>query len=137
MYSRDPYMFFFFFSSRRRHTRWPRDWSSDVCSSDLAGTLGAEEVLAGGAPPGKEAAPRGRAGETTRSPSAGGAVPDASSAGSAVASGDEGVREGSRTGSDRDWSWEAMVLLTKLGRPPTGAAESRCALGGEAAPPAE
>src|SRR5207253_5585136 len=26
---------FFFFSSRRRHTIWPRDWSSDVCSSDL------------------------------------------------------------------------------------------------------
>src|SRR5439155_18211586 len=24
-----------FVSSRRRHTRWPRDWSSDVCSSDL------------------------------------------------------------------------------------------------------
>src|SRR5439155_3774410 len=24
-----------FFSRRRRHTRWPRDWSSDVCSSDL------------------------------------------------------------------------------------------------------
>src|SRR5207253_5477463 len=23
-------------SGRRRHTRWPRDWSSDVCSSDLA-----------------------------------------------------------------------------------------------------
>src|SRR5947209_14984533 len=28
--------FFFFFSSRRRHTRYWRDWSSDVCSSDLA-----------------------------------------------------------------------------------------------------
>src|SRR6266508_4880837 len=28
-------MLCFFFSSRRRHTRWPRDWSSDVCSSDL------------------------------------------------------------------------------------------------------
>src|SRR5579872_1620418 len=27
--------FFFFFSSRRRHTRCGRDWSSDVCSSDL------------------------------------------------------------------------------------------------------
>src|SRR3989440_5335835 len=27
---------FFFFSSRRRHTRSDRDWSSDVCSSDLA-----------------------------------------------------------------------------------------------------
>src|SRR5882762_10965901 len=29
--------FFFFFSSRRRHTRFKCDWSSDVCSSDLAG----------------------------------------------------------------------------------------------------
>src|SRR5690625_7990591 len=28
-------LIYFFFSSRRRHTRWPRDWSSDVCSSDL------------------------------------------------------------------------------------------------------
>src|SRR5437868_9297839 len=28
--------FIFFFSSRRRHTRSKRDWSSDVCSSDLA-----------------------------------------------------------------------------------------------------
>src|SRR5687768_3573931 len=28
--------FFFFFSSRRRHTRCSRDWSSDVCSSDLS-----------------------------------------------------------------------------------------------------
>src|SRR5207249_6355570 len=27
----------FFFSSRRRHTRSKRDWSSDVCSSDLVG----------------------------------------------------------------------------------------------------
>src|SRR5690625_6197159 len=27
--------FISFFSSRRRHTRWPRDWSSDVCSSDV------------------------------------------------------------------------------------------------------
>src|SRR5580704_18462782 len=31
------FWFFFFFSSRRRHTRWTGDWSSDVCSSDLAG----------------------------------------------------------------------------------------------------
>src|SRR3712207_9314730 len=29
------YLFVFFFSSRRRHTRYWRDWSSDVCSSDL------------------------------------------------------------------------------------------------------
>src|SRR5947209_917 len=29
------FVIFFFFSSRRRHTRYWRDWSSDVCSSDL------------------------------------------------------------------------------------------------------
>src|SRR3712207_7959172 len=29
----------FFFSSRRRHTRYWRDWSSDVCSSDLQDTF--------------------------------------------------------------------------------------------------
>src|SRR5699024_11324518 len=32
---RSPLFFSFFFSSRRRHTRSKRDWSSDVCSSDL------------------------------------------------------------------------------------------------------
>src|SRR5207249_8595071 len=32
----------FFFSSRRRHTRSKRDWSSDVCSSDLPGDAGVE-----------------------------------------------------------------------------------------------
>src|SRR5439155_18822959 len=38
----------FFFSSRRRHTRWPRDWSSDVCSSDLlAGPRAVPARLAG------------------------------------------------------------------------------------------
>src|SRR5690606_26796555 len=30
--------FLFFFSSRRRHTMFSRDWSSDVCSSDLVAT---------------------------------------------------------------------------------------------------
>src|SRR5690606_41936246 len=34
-------LLFFFFSSRRRHTRFSRDWSSDVCSSDLPELLGA------------------------------------------------------------------------------------------------
>src|SRR5690606_39504396 len=33
------FFFFFFFSSRRRHTRFSRDWSSDVCSSDLVAWL--------------------------------------------------------------------------------------------------
>src|SRR5947209_9718244 len=38
IYSRSTFMLdysVFFFSSRRRHTRYWRDWSSDVCSSDL------------------------------------------------------------------------------------------------------
>src|SRR3989442_12002234 len=40
------FFFFFFFSSRRRHTRCGRDWSSDVCSSDLhAFRTAAERVL--------------------------------------------------------------------------------------------
>src|SRR5690625_7531302 len=36
----------FYFSSRRRHTRWPRDWSSDVCSSDLKSDATDEEIWA-------------------------------------------------------------------------------------------
>src|SRR5258706_9024058 len=41
-------IFFFFFSSRRRHTRLVSDWSSDVCSSDLAADQHAlAEYLAG------------------------------------------------------------------------------------------
>src|SRR5690606_39494707 len=36
-----------FFSSRRRHTRLSRDWSSDVCSADLPGTIMAENLLPG------------------------------------------------------------------------------------------
>src|SRR3712207_9059718 len=34
-----------FFSSRRRHTRYWRDWSSDVCSSDLRHVLAGQEAL--------------------------------------------------------------------------------------------
>src|SRR3712207_9457373 len=38
---------FFFFSSRRRHTRYWRDWSSDVCSSDLPDLYNQIEWAAG------------------------------------------------------------------------------------------
>src|SRR6266496_5735157 len=41
-------MVFFFFSSRRRHTRSLRDWSSDVCSSDLSVVLAGGVLLAPG-----------------------------------------------------------------------------------------
>src|SRR5712664_3833586 len=44
---------FFFFSSRRRHTRSDRDWSSDVCSSDLA--VRAQQWLAVGDDPAADA----------------------------------------------------------------------------------
>src|SRR3712207_7399672 len=37
----------FFFSSRRRHTRYWRDWSSDVCSSDLLSSPGPPNTSAG------------------------------------------------------------------------------------------
>src|SRR5699024_11842854 len=37
---------FFFCSSRRRHTRSKRDWSSDVCSSDLKNELSINKLLA-------------------------------------------------------------------------------------------
>src|SRR6266508_1180312 len=37
-----PIFLCFFFSSRRRHTRWPRDWSSDVCLPIL--TVGSPDV---------------------------------------------------------------------------------------------
>src|SRR3982750_1406481 len=40
--------FFFFFSSRRRHTRSVRDWSSDVCSSDLYPVETLLELLSSG-----------------------------------------------------------------------------------------
>src|SRR5947209_8440065 len=35
----------FFFSSRRRHTRYWRDWSSDVCSSDLIEKVGHKNAI--------------------------------------------------------------------------------------------
>src|SRR5256885_5500477 len=42
------FFFFFFFSSRRRHTRLQGDWSSDVCSSDLADLRGQRRAGAAG-----------------------------------------------------------------------------------------
>src|SRR5215813_6309118 len=39
------FFFFFFFSSRRRHTRCGRDWSSDVCSSDLDHPSGSDRIF--------------------------------------------------------------------------------------------
>src|SRR5438132_5761378 len=53
--------FFFFFSSRRRHTRSLCDWSSDVCSSDLAGGEGGDPRPPGGDPVrGRRGVDRGR-----------------------------------------------------------------------------
>src|SRR5438445_13622276 len=49
---------FFFFSSRRRHTRYWRDWSSDVCSSDLK--LNGEPVVVIGQQKGRDLKERQR-----------------------------------------------------------------------------
>src|SRR6266496_3594068 len=64
---------FFFFSSRRRHTRSPRDWSSDVCSSDLSTCARCRATSAvRSAARGRTRAPRGseerRVGKECRSP---------------------------------------------------------------------
>src|SRR5690606_40734528 len=47
---------FFFFSSRRRHTSFSRDWSSDVCSSDL--TYSDQETPASSSQPPRKRQPR-------------------------------------------------------------------------------
>src|SRR3712207_9359873 len=60
---------YFFFSSRRRHTRYWRDWSSDVCSSDLA-TRGRRRPRVAGSRPG---APAARAGQPPPRGTVGGA----------------------------------------------------------------
>src|SRR2546422_7082554 len=54
-------VFFFFFSSRRRHTRCSRDWSSDVCSSDLLATALRPEKMAAAL---TDILPGGREGKT-------------------------------------------------------------------------
>src|SRR5436305_13234932 len=62
------FIIFFFFSSRRRHTRCGRDWSSDVCSSDLfevqvragAEGEGGAQAPEAGARPRDQAAPEDR-----------------------------------------------------------------------------
>src|SRR5215475_9159393 len=61
-------MLFFFFSSRRRHTRFSRDWSSDVCSSDLPrdGTVLGVRPLAAPCGPGRGGALVARAARRPR-----------------------------------------------------------------------
>src|SRR5436309_10259391 len=69
------FTFFFFFSSRRRHTRFSRDWSSDVCSSDLVPVRLDREL---DRPPHRVAAcPIGLASEAARKPRCRGAPLDA------------------------------------------------------------
>src|SRR5262249_58320509 len=58
---------FFFFSSRRRHTRLVSDWSSDVCSSDLASRCCADTPRSSSA--------RGHGGCHDRTPDRGGQWP--------------------------------------------------------------
>src|SRR6266536_2787359 len=53
------FFYCFFFSSRRRHTRSTRDWSSDVCSSDLLGWVLCPPTLAAAIADEKAASDRG------------------------------------------------------------------------------
>src|SRR2546429_6015800 len=56
---------FFFFASRRRHTRCSRDWSSDVCSSDLGWIDNPPKLLRKYLPPQPEAGPDTNSNATT------------------------------------------------------------------------
>src|SRR2546422_1922855 len=85
---------FFFFSSRRRHTRCSRDWSSDVCSSDL--------LQAGPDSPAQEPA-RNRPGDSRR--------------GGRAARGSRGRSQGSRQpgkGADRRSEEHTSELQSRL-----------------------
>src|SRR5687768_18597994 len=56
----------FFFSGRRRHTRCSRDWSSDVCSSDLGLAAAALALVLGAAPAVPETARQRPAGKDNK-----------------------------------------------------------------------
>src|SRR5262245_28564701 len=66
------YFFFFFFSSRRRHTRCLSDWSSDVCSSDLAAGGGQNRRNGGMAANGRGEHGAGECGQSVATRSAAG-----------------------------------------------------------------
>src|SRR3712207_9127435 len=95
---------FFFFSSRRRHTRYWRDWSSDVCSSDL------HAALLAGQRPGTGTGRRADGGRG-RSGSDGG--PERGAAGGAA--GRPPRTEGGRVGErGRSWGWPAFLKKKKI-----------------------
>src|SRR5690606_40031998 len=101
----------FFFSSRRRHTRFSRDWSSDVCSSDLivmSGIVEARGTFSGGTWSSAIEA-MGRPGEVAARI---GLPPDASRAVHGRKSGlrrDDERSEERRVGKERRWGWRRAV----------------------------
>src|SRR5207248_9256943 len=90
--------YFFFFSSRRRHTRSYGDWSSDVCSSDLATVA---RVLQGSQSEPADGEGAGRAGPRPRARSAGGAD----------------VRHHPLAGGGRDAAFVRLSLAARAGAP--------------------
>src|SRR6266699_7070489 len=130
-------MVFFFFSSRRRHTRCGRDWSSDVCSSDLracwsprasgsrAGSSASRPWTASPSssppPPGRSTT-CGAAPPTAATPS--GCSPGGRSAGPGTATGGDEMRvdctiNGEPRVADDVWEGESLlyVLRERLGLP--------------------
>src|SRR5207249_9059773 len=106
---------FFFFSGRRRHTRSKRDWSSDVCSSDLAPSGGDRRVNR--PKPGKAHAVGCRASETLRGSSDAVAVraPPFSPATTALARRSEARRVG-KEGRVRLQQFVCKLLHKEIGR---------------------
>src|SRR5207253_372632 len=110
----------FFFSSRRRHTRWPRDWSSDVCSSDLrSGDRGATDARLRrrrGIPPFPPIRPRSAAAQVARLP----AIPEVDGPGQGTGSLAEKLSEASVSPVPTDEIYEkyrdkAILEINALG----------------------
>src|SRR3712207_7903409 len=100
MYAKLQYAYLFFFSSRRRHTRYWRDWSSDVCSSDLGPGAAPAGLGEHGGEPGAGAQGHGGEGAAGGGARGGGVVPAAQGPGGGAAD-RSGERRGGEEGRSR------------------------------------
>src|SRR5690606_40390074 len=101
----------FFFSSRRRHTRFSRDWSSDVCSSDLSPHPGPDAVRVANSRAFSLALEREWAGESAEP--AGGADPRSLPEYGTLVDTLDGLEIGRASWRERVWRWGGSRSLIR------------------------